>query len=117
MAKTKSREIIVKESKGSFTILKNKSSSKKDYDFTGLVALRHLLSNEKARIINVIKTRKPESIYQLAKLLNRNFKAVRDDLTLLERFGFIEFIEEKTKNRIRHKPILIVDSILIKVTI
>ena len=73
--------------------------SKKDYDFSGILALRQLLSNEKARILHVIKTQSPTSIYDLSKKLDRTFKSVNDDLKLLERFGFIELIEEKTKKR------------------
>jgi predicted transcriptional regulator len=110
MAKTKVREITIRESKGFF---KSTKISKKDYDFSGMLALRQLLSNEKARILHVIKTQKPKSIYDLAKKLERNFKAVSDDIKLLERFGFIELIEEKTKNRVRHKPRIVVDTITI----
>ena len=91
--------------------------TKKDYDFSGMLALRQLLSNEKARILHVIKTEQPKSIYELAKKLKRNFKAVKDDLKLLERFGFIEFTEEKTKNRIRHKPEIVVDNMIITIKI
>ena len=116
MPKKRVREITIQESKGSFLIKKSKSS-KKDYDFSGLLALRQLLSNEKARILHVIKYMKPKSIYELAKLLGRNFKAVNDDLRLLERFGFIEMIEEKTKNRVRHKPVLLIDSVTVHVYI
>jgi len=111
--KQKIREITITESKGAFSIFKKARISKKDYDFSGVLALRQLLSNEKARILNVIKTQKPSSIYELSKKLGRNFKSVNDDLKLLERFGFIELIEEKTKNRIRHKPEIIVDMITI----
>ncbi|MBU0958559.1 MAG: hypothetical protein KKB31_01310, partial [Nanoarchaeota archaeon] len=87
--------------------------SKVDYDFSGILALRQLLSNEKARILHVIKHHKPLSIYDLAKKLDRGFKSVNDDLKMLERFGFIEFTEEKTKNRIRHKPEIVVDTMII----
>ena len=109
MSKTKTREITIKESKGTFSILK----TKEDYNFSGISALRQLLNNEKAKILYTIKTQKPNSIYDLAKKLKRNFKAVSDDLKLLEKFGFIEFIEEKTKKRIRHKPILLVETMTI----
>ena len=117
MAKTKTREITITNSSSGFSILKKPKIKKEDYEFSGLLALRQLLNNEKARILHVIKTHKPQSIYDLAKKLDRNFKAVNDDLKLLERFGFIEFIEEKTKNRIRHKPIIVVDQITIIVKI
>lgn len=117
MAKQKIREITIKDDKGVFSILKKGGTSKGDFDFSGMLALRQLLSNEKARILHVIKTENPQSIYDLAKKLKRNFKAVRDDLKLLERFGFIDFIEEKTKNRIRHKPEIVVDSVTIKIKV
>ena len=117
MPNTKIREITITESKGAFNIFKKQKTSKKDYDFAGILALRQLLSNEKARILHTIKTQKPASIYDLAKKLDRNFKSVNDDLKLLERFGFVELIEEKTKNRIRHKPIIVVDTITINLKI
>jgi len=117
MPKTKTREITITESKGAFSIFKKQGTTKKDYDFEGILALRQLLNNEKARILHVIKTQNPSSIYDLAKKLGRTFKAVNDDLKLLERFGFIEFIEEKTKKRIRHRPEIIIDTITIHVKI
>lgn len=117
MPKTKTREITIKESKGTFSLFKTQGISKKDYDFSGILALRQLLSNEKARILHTIKTKNPTSIYDLAKKLGRGFKSVNDDIKLLERFGFIELIEEKTKNRIRHKPVIVADTITINVKI
>ena len=117
MAKTKTREITIKESKGALSILKKSKISKKDYDFEGLASLRRVLSNEKARILHVIKTENPTSIYDLAKKLERNFKSVIEDVKLLERFGFIELIEEKTKNRKRHKPEIVIDTLTIHIKI
>ena len=115
--KTKIREITITESKGTFHIFKKSKTSKQDYDFSGVLALRQLLSNEKARILSVIKNEKPVSIYDLSKKLNRGFKSVNDDIKLLQRFGFVELVEEKTKNRIRHKPEIVIDTITINVRI
>ncbi len=117
MARTKVREITITESKGTFSIFRKPGISKKDYDFEGISALRSLLSNEKARILNVIKTEKPRSIYELAKKLDRGFKSVSDDIKLLERFGFVELIEERTKKRIRHRPEVTVDTITIHLNV
>ena len=111
------REITIKGSKGNFFIFKKNSKNKGDYDFSGISALRQLLSNEKARILETIKTEKPSSLYDLSKKLGRNFKSIHDDIKLLERFGFVEIVEEKTKNRIRHRPILINNSITIQIKI
>jgi len=124
MANVKTREITISESKGTFDlsnigipIFKKQNTSKKDYDFEGISALRHLLSNEKARMLHVIKTQHPDSIYALAKKLGRKFKPVSDDLKLLERFGFIEMSEEKVNNRIRHKPEIVVDTVTIHIKV
>ena len=115
MTKTKTREITILESKGTFSIFKKPKLSKEDFNFEGIHALRQLLTPEKARLIHTIKAEKPGSIYDLAKKLGRGFKSVSDDLKLLERFGFIEFTEEKTKNRRRHRPEVIIDSMIINI--
>lgn len=117
MAKTKTREITIRESKGTFSLFKSTGFSKDKYDFSGILSLRQLLSNEKARILDTVKNEKPPSIYALAKKLNRGFKSVNDDIKLLERFGFIELVEEKTKDRIRHRPILVVDNVIINIKV
>jgi predicted transcriptional regulator len=106
------REITIKESRGKFSIFKG-NSKQEAYDFSGISALRQILSNEKSRILNVIKIQKPSSIYALSKQLNRNFKGVYNDIKLLERFGFIELIKDRTKNREKLKPILTSDVITI----
>src|SRR3989339_820161 len=90
MPKTKIREITLVQDKGAFSIFKKQTADKSEYDFEGIQALRQLLSNEKARMLNVIKTQNPTSIYDLAKKLKRNFKSVNDDIKLLERFKLIK---------------------------
>ena len=74
--RTKTREVTIRPSYSGFSIFNwtgIAGTSKKDYDFSGISALRQLLSNEKARILDVIKTKKPVSIYALAKILGRDF--------------------------------------------
>lgn len=115
--KMPTREIFIKESQGTFSLFKKPISDDKKYNFSGISSLRQLLSNEKARILSVIKTEKPSSLYNLSKKLGRGFKAVYGDITLLKRFGFVDIIEEKINNRIRHRPILINDTITINIKI
>jgi len=115
--KTKIREITITDDEGAFSAVssffRKFSSSSEDYNFEGLSLLRKLLSNEKARILHTIKSKKPNSIYALSRILKRDFKSVSSDIKLLERFGFIEMVAEKTGNRERLKPVLAVDSITI----
>jgi predicted transcriptional regulator len=111
------REITIKESKGAFSLFKKSPKDKEEYDFSGITALRQLLNNEKARLLSTIKTEKPVSLYDLAKKLNRGFKSVHDDVKLLERFGFVQLVEEKVNNRTRHKPQILTDTITIHIKI
>jgi len=114
----KIREVTIRESKGGFSLFNSAKKIEKDeYDFDGLDSMRKLLRPEKARMLDVIKHKKPTSIYGLAKTLERPFKAVMDDIKLLERFGFIELISEKTKKRVRHKPIIATDHLIIHLRI
>ena len=115
--KSKTREITIVDEKGAFTSLFKRlaGESSDGYDFEGLAALRHVLSNQKARLLHLIKIRNPSSIYALAKLLGRDFKSVKDDVALLERFGFIDLVAERTGKRERLKPILVADTITIKI--
>ena len=117
MVRTKTREITIIESRGAFSIFRAIKPKKEEYDFAGMQALRQLLSNEKARILDIIKNQKPSSIYDLAKKLGRSFKSVLDDIRFLERLGIIELTEEKVNNRIRHKPEIVVDTITFHIRI
>jgi predicted transcriptional regulator len=69
-------------------------------------AFRQLLSDEKARIIHTISSKKPVSVYALAKLLGRDFKAVRQDIRLLEQFGIVKLVKEKSGKRPRSRPVM-----------
>lgn len=117
MAKTlKIRDIDIFEEEGTFTtFLRKFSRGSGGYNFEDIHSLRQLLTNEKARILHTIKTQKPTSIYELAKSLKRDFKSVNEDIRLLEKFGFIDLISEKTGKRVRLKPILVTDEVRINI--
>lgn len=112
MSKPKTREITIRESKGGF-FFDNKGVKKEDYDFDGISSLKKLLSKEKARMLDAIKYKKPGSMYELSKLLKKPFKATVDDVKLLERFGFVELVEEKVNGRKRMRPEIVSDYIII----
>lgn len=114
--KLKTRIVNLFITPGTFaSIFKRLRGDKSEYDFSGLQELRLLLSNEKARILNVIKEQNPESIYKLARILGRDFKAVIQDVRLLEKFGFIELKHEAKGKRKRLKPVLALSSLQINI--
>lgn len=116
--KIKSRDITIVDKAGTFnTFFKKLTGENEEYDFEGLSALRKVLSNEKAKVLYIIKSKKPESIYSLAKLLGRDFKSVNQDIKLLSRFGFIDLIAEKSGKRPRLRPEVVVSSININIKV
>lgn len=113
-----SKNITLSIEEGTFTgLFRRLSGRKKGYDFSGINALRQLLSNERARILHTIKNQNPESIYRLARILERDFKSVRQDVKLLEKFGFVELDAIRKGKREMLKPILAADSLNITVNI
>lgn len=115
--KSKTREITIIDDGGTFNSFFKMFKTEQSLDFDGLATLRKILSNEKAKILHTIKTKKPKSIYELAKQLNRDFKSVIDDVKLLEKFGFIDMIAEKSGKRERLRPVVAVDSMYIHIKI
>lgn len=110
--KAKIFDVDIVDKAGTFNaFFKRITGDEEDYDFDGLAAVRKLLSNEKARILYTIKHKNPNSIYRLSKLLKRDFKSVTEDIKLLERFGILEMIAEKTGKRERLKPVIVTKSI------
>ena len=119
MAKqVKTKSITLSEKEGTFSgLFKKIKGESKEPKNTEVTELRKLLSNEKARLLHICKTKTPESIYKLAKLLGRDFKAVRQDIKFLEKYGFIELISSHKHGRERLMPIVGLDQLIITINI
>ncbi len=57
--------------------------------FTSIEAARNFLTPERLALLRAIRSRHPGSIYQLARMVNRNLKNVQTDLKLLEKHGLV----------------------------
>jgi predicted transcriptional regulator len=58
--------------------------------FTSIEAARNLLTPNRLGLLRAIRVKRPNSIYELAKLVGRNLKNVQDDLRLLEHYGVVQ---------------------------
>jgi len=63
--------------------------------FTSIEAARNFLTRERLALLRVIRTRHPRSIYELAKIADRDLKNVQQDVRLLERHGLIHLTEKR----------------------
>lgn len=62
---------------------------KRGVGFSNVDSFRKFFSRKRLELLSVIKHQKPKSIYGLAKLVNRGYKNVHDDVKLLEELGLI----------------------------
>ena len=67
--------------------------------FTSLEAFRKALTPKRLELLHAIKTRKPESINELARMVKRDVKNVADDIKYLKQIGLIEKMEKDRKTK------------------
>ena len=85
--------------------------------FESLDVMRKAITRERLKILKVIKEKHPASIYELAKLLNRNLKNVSDDVHYLAELGLIELEKGKSNGREKTTPIVGYDKILLEIPV
>jgi predicted transcriptional regulator len=80
--------------------------------FENLDTMRKVLTEERLRILKTIKTKNPQSIYELAKLIGRDIKNTFNDVQFLAQVGLIELKKakdgrEKTTPQVNYDQILL----------
>lgn len=88
--KKKIKEELRRVDKGKAKKLKEDSIS-----FHSLDQLRKFLTPKRLELLRVIRHKKPGSIYELAKLVDRTPENVNTDLKFLEQLGFVEVTKVK----------------------
>ncbi len=58
--------------------------------FTSIEAARNLLTPSRLTLLRAIRSKRPGSIYELAKIVGRDLRNVQDDLRLLEEYGLVQ---------------------------
>ena len=84
--------------------------------FDSIDQFRKIVTNKRIELLKVIRHKKPKSVYELAKLVDRSVDNVNNDIRLLEQMGFLE--TEKTKEgRSKLMPLVDFDKIEIELPI
>ena len=84
--------------------------------FTSMDAVRKVLTENRIRLMKVIKQRHPESLYELAKLTGRDFKNVSQDVSFLEELGLVD-LKKSTGARRQRRPVLLSDRVSVEFAI
>ncbi len=85
--------------------------------FENIETMRKAITEQRVRILKIIKEKHPASIYELAKMLHRNLKNVSDDVHYLAELGLIELERAKTNGREKTVPQVHYDKILLEIPV
>jgi len=84
--------------------------------FESIEGLRNVLTKRRLELLSVVRHKKPNSIYELSKILNRDLKSVNTDLKVLEENDFVE-LKKVNDRRQRVIPVVDFDKIEIRVRV
>lgn len=84
--------------------------------FQNINALRKILTEKRLELLHLIKKHHPDSLYQLAKIADRDLKSVNIDLDALKEMGFVS-VQETEDGRHRVKPKVEFDTLQVEIAI
>ncbi len=85
--------------------------------FTSIEAARNFLTRERLALLRTIRLRHPGSLYELAKMLKRDFKNVQEDIRILERHGLVRIARQPRGKRKVKVPRVPFEEIALKIAI
>lgn len=86
--------------------------------FTSIEAARNLLTPNRLALLRAIRTKRPGSIYELAKVVGRDLKNVQDDLRLLDDYGLVQMKDGRSAGKRKVKvPRALFGEIALKIAI
>lgn len=89
---------------------------KSSIGFENIDTLRKVLTQKRLELLKVIREKSPDSIYELAKLVNRDLKSVATDVKVLKDYWLIS-LEKSKKGRSRVKPEIEFDKLNIEIAL
>jgi predicted transcriptional regulator len=72
---------------------------RKEVGFACIEAARNFLTREQLALLRTIRSRHLGSLYELAKMVGRDFKNVQEDIGILERHGLVRITKEPRGKR------------------
>jgi predicted transcriptional regulator len=91
--------------------------SREEVGFTSIEAARNFLTRERLALLLTIRTRHPGSLYELARMVKRDFKNVQQDIGILERHGLVRISKEPRGKRNVKVPQVPFEQISLKIAI
>ena len=76
------------------------------FAFEDIDTLRQFLTPQRQLLYRVLRRKEFGSVYELAKFMKREYKAVVEDLKVLREMGLVKFESSVHNGRARSKPVL-----------
>jgi len=90
-----------------------KSVREPEINFTSFESFRKALTPKRLELLHIVKTQKPSSINELARMAKRDVKNVANDVKYLVRIGLVEIREDKRKTA----PVINYDQIALEIAV
>ena len=84
--------------------------------FDNIETLRKIVTPERVKLMHYIRINHPESIYELAQITGRKWRAVANDIDILSNVGLVK-LEKQEKPKEAIKPVVEFEKINIGVSI
>lgn len=88
---------------------------KKGLSFGSVETFREFFTPKRIELLQVIKHKQPKSIYELAKLTNREIKSVVMDIKILEKYGLMDTKKIAVKGGYKVRPIFDYDKLTVNI--
>ncbi|MBW2974707.1 hypothetical protein KY366_03220 [Candidatus Woesearchaeota archaeon] len=104
-------EVMGKIKKGSYV------KPKKGLSFGGVESFREFFTPKRIELLQIIRHKQPKSIYELAKLTNREIKSIVMDIKILEKYDLIDTkkVPAKGKTGYKVRPVFDYDKITVDI--
>src|SRR3990167_5559625 len=87
-----------------------------EVSFQNIDTLRKVLTEKRMELLHAIKRHAPGSIYELAKIVDRDLKSVNTDITVLVNLGLVS-LEKSKDERKKSKPSVDFDRLSVEIAI
>lgn len=91
--------------------------SRDEVGFTSIEAARNFLTRERLSLMRTIRNGHPGSLYELAKMVKRDFKNVQEDIRILEKHGLVRIARQQRGKRKVKVPRVPFEEIALKIAI
>ncbi|HLC85494.1 MAG TPA: hypothetical protein VJH22_06910 [Candidatus Nanoarchaeia archaeon] len=114
----KDRKTVFKELANAWEKIKNREKMEphEEISFENIDTLRKVLTPKRMELLHAIKHNRPESLYELAQMVERDLKSVNTDIEVLVTLGLV-LLEKTNDERKKTKPLVEFDKLNVEIEI